>query len=276
MEEALELAEYDNVDDNDEDNKEIKRTPRLAYDALTNAASECESEDEQKQYVDMGNSIKRAEDDLKQAKVELAKLEDDLKLRIELKCYGLEDKISEIESLQEQTERELELILDKAVDVLDMAGCLMIDNIDTSSVTAINDSLVALKKAIPSQKKKRTADDELTIKRIENVKKDMKPITKQYNKLQGEIEKINKKIASYEQIMQEIGGKVTVEESKLLILRKHYGIIAGHLERYTDNAKHDVIKACEHLWDKYFLSANDITNEYKTQMGNLNETLRKP
>lgn len=103
----------------------------------------------------------------------------------------------------------------------------------------------------------------------------MKPITKQYNKLQGEIEKINKKIASYEQIMQEIGGKVTVEESKLLILRKHYGIIAGHLERYTDNAKHDVIKACEHLWDKYFLSANDITNEYKTQMGNLNETLRK-
>lgn len=63
MEEALELAEYDNVDDNDEDNKEIKRTPRLAYDALTNAASECESEDEQKQYVDMGNSIKRAEDD---------------------------------------------------------------------------------------------------------------------------------------------------------------------------------------------------------------------
>lgn len=275
VEEALELAEYDNVDDNDEDNKEIKRTPRLAYDALTNAASECESEDEQKQYVDMGNSIKRAEDDLKQAKVELAKLEDDLKLRIELKCYGLEDKISEIGSLQEQTERELESTLGKAVDALDKAGCLMIDDIDTLSVTAINDSLVALKKVIPSQKKKRTADDELTIKRIENVKKDMKPITKQYNKLQGEIEKMNKKIASYEQIMQEIGGKVTVEESKQLILRKHYGIIAGHLERYTDNAKHDVIKACEHLWDKYFVSANDITNEYKTQMGNLNETLRK-
>lgn len=93
--------------------------------------------------------------------MELAKLEDDLKLRIELKCYGLEDKISEIESLQEQTERELELILDKAVDVLDMAGCLMIDNIDTSSVTAINDSLVALKKQF--LRKKRNAQQMMSL-----------------------------------------------------------------------------------------------------------------
>ena len=276
VEEALELADYDsNEADDEEDTKNVKHTPRLAYDALLAAASECENEEERKAYIDMENSLKTAEADLKIAKGELSQLEDDLRLRIELKCYGLDDKQTELNALRKQTEREMESVLGKAIDALDKAGCLMADHIDTQSMESINNSLATIKKAIPTQKKKRSSEDEQTIIRIEKVKKVLKPIAKQYEKLQSEIHKMENIFADYICIMNKIGGKVTTDEVKQLVLRKHYGIISNHLDRYSDSERRAIIAACEHLWDKYSVSARDIAEEHERQMAMLDETLRK-
>lgn len=273
IEEALELAEYD-ADDSSE-GEEAKHTSKFAYEALASTRLECGSDEERKPYIEMEENLRAAEASLKETKAELARLEDDLRLRIELKCHGVDDKRAEAEALREQTKQEIALTLGKAVDALDMAGCLMADAIDTSSMAGINDSLAAAKKAVPAQKSKRTADDERTLQRIDKAKKALKPLQKQHDKLQKEFEKIEKKIADYDLLMQDIGGKVTVEEAKMLILRKHYDIIASHLDRYADSERRAVIAACEHLWDKYSVSANDIAEEHKRQMEALTATLRQ-
>lgn len=273
VEEALELAEYEDSEDS-EDGKEVKHTSKLAYEALAIAQEECDTEEQKVPYINMVESLKTAEANLKDTKVVLSALEEDLKLRLELKCHGVEDKKAEVEELRSQTEDEITLTLGKAIDALDSSNCLMAETIDTTSMETIVRSLDSAKKSVPS-KKKRNADDELRLQHIKKAKKVLKPLQKQHDKLQKELEKMDGILTRYDELMQEIGGRVTEEDCKRLILRKHYAIIAGHLDRYADSERRAIIAACEHLWDKYAVSANDIAKEHDRQMAALTATLRQ-
>lgn len=273
VEEALELAEYEYADDGDE-GKEPQHTPKLAYDALDNALDECDSEEQKAPYMNMVENVKSVEKTLKDYKTALSALEDDLRLRIEVKCHGVGERKAEVETLRKQTVSEIAQTLGKAIDALDLLGCLMADGIDTTNMEAIALSLDMAKKAVPT-KKKRTADDEQRLLRIDKAKKELKPLQKQHDKLQKELEKMDGILTHYDELMQEIGGSVTEEDCKRLILRKHYSIIAGHLDRYADSERRAIIAACEHLWDKYAVSANDIAKEHNRQMANLTATLQQ-
>ena len=75
--------------------------------------------------------------------------------------------------------------------------------------------------------------------------------------------------------MQSIGGQITEEETRTLILQKHYNIIADQLNRYTEQEKREVIAACEHLFDKYATSAQQIAADRNKVMNELNDILKK-
>lgn len=276
VEEALEMADYEEEESEEgEEGKEVTHTPKLAYEMLNRAKEESVDDEDKVRCEDMGKRLKEAEATLKQAKDSLTRTEADLQLRIELKCHGLEEKENEANKLRRQTEDETTLTYGKAIDALDKAGCLMALSIDTDSMETITASLDMLKKSIPTSKKKRTPEDEKKLALIDSARKALKPLQKKYAQLQNEIEKICEIVAGYKRMMLEVGGQISEEETKQLVLKKHYAIIAGHLDRYIESERRAIISACEHLWDKYSVSANDIAKQHERQMKELSETLRR-
>jgi type I restriction enzyme M protein len=53
------------------------------------------------------------------------------------------------------------------------------------------------------------------------------------------------------------------EEARALILKKLHDLVANELERYLKSRLREVVSIFETLWDKYFISLNEIISEKK-------------
>jgi len=97
------------------------------------------------------------------------------------------------------------------------------------------------------------------IEQLESVtESDAKEERKRTTKLNGlkkYIAVLDKKIDGLEELLVSIVGMVTDEESKELILLKHFGHINDELSRYLNQEKRALIAVFENLWDKYAISA---------------------
>ena len=277
VEKALELSEYEPEEPEDgQEGKEPKHTPKLAYAALHQAISEC-SEKEQSEKIALEkcfSDLKDAESNLSAANATCKTLEDALNQRVELKCRGIDDIKGQLLSYITQTKDEAYKLFIQALGALDSAK-ISYPNKGIADMDSLQAYFDGLKKSVPSSKKLRTPEHIAALSTVERVKVLLKPIQKQQKKLATELGKLKDLLSLKETLLREIGGKITEEETKELILQKHYNIIASQLDRYTENEKRSVISACEHLFDKYFVSAEQIDKSRNEKMSALNDTLRK-
>ena len=66
------------------------------------------------------------------------------------------------------------------------------------------------------------------------------------------------RIAKTDALLAAIGGRLTEEEARRLILKKLYDLASGELNRYLNAEKRGLIAAVENLWDKYAVSSREL------------------
>lgn len=84
--------------------------------------------------------------------------------------------------------------------------------------------------------------------------KDKKEITA----LKKDIQALEARLAKTDAIFAAIGGQLTEEEAKTLILMKLHDLATGELNRYLNAAKRELVQAIELFWDKYAVSSREL------------------
>jgi len=97
-------------------------------------------------------------------------------------------------------------------------------------------------------------------------KTDKKKITT----LQKDKAALQARIARTDALLTEIGGQLTIEDAKRLILKKLYDISSRELERYLSAEKRALIQGVENLWNKYATSSQKLEQQRETTLGELN------
>lgn len=88
-------------------------------------------------------------------------------------------------------------------------------------------------------------------------------------------EALEKRLTGIDGLLVAIGGPLTIEEAKGLILQKLYDWVRGQLTRYLNGAKRALIALVEKLWDKYAVSSQELEAEREETLAELNEFLSK-
>jgi type I restriction enzyme M protein len=65
-------------------------------------------------------------------------------------------------------------------------------------------------------------------------------------------------LESLDKLLKNIGGVITVDEAKTLILKKHFNLINTQLQRYLNTEKRSLVNAFENWYDKYAVSVQSI------------------
>ncbi|OGG55591.1 MAG: hypothetical protein A3F84_20680 [Candidatus Handelsmanbacteria bacterium RIFCSPLOWO2_12_FULL_64_10] len=82
------------------------------------------------------------------------------------------------------------------------------------------------------------------------------------------------RIARTDAILSEIGGQLSEEEARRLILKKIYDIARTELERYLNAEKRVITQAVENLWDKYAVSSRSLEAEREETLKTLDDFLK--
>ena len=69
------------------------------------------------------------------------------------------------------------------------------------------------------------------------------------------------RLAKTDAILTAIGGQLTEEEARRLILKKLYDLAGNELNRYLNAEKRGLIAVVENLWDKYAVSSRELEQE---------------
>ncbi|KAB3536276.1 type I restriction-modification system subunit M [Alkaliphilus pronyensis] len=85
---------------------------------------------------------------------------------------------------------------------------------------------------------------------------------------------LQSKIDNTDKVLLAIGGQITEEKSKELILKKLYDQISDEMIRYLNAEKRQLIGSIEKLWAKYSVSKEMIENQCEETMNQLNEYLK--
>ena len=78
------------------------------------------------------------------------------------------------------------------------------------------------------------------------------------NALKKDKEALEARIARTDAIMAEIGGQLTADQARELILRKIYDIARAELDRYLNAEKRVLVHGVENLWSKYAVSNKEL------------------
>lgn len=93
---------------------------------------------------------------------------------------------------------------------------------------------------------------------LSEVKKDEK---KQITALRKDQTALTARIQRADQLMADIGGQLTDEQAKTLILKKLHDLATAELRRYLNAEKRQLIAALENLWNKYAVSSKALEDE---------------
>src|SRR5690606_35243279 len=97
--------------------------------------------------------------------------------------------------------------------------------------------------------------------------------TRKRNALNRDKTTLQNKINSLQSLFDSIGGLITREEAKELILLKHNDLISEQLLRYMNAEKRIVINFFENLFEKYSLGVNNIEDLRQGSLSTLNHYL---
>ena len=99
--------------------------------------------------------------------------------------------------------------------------------------------------------------DEQLAKLDSKNKEDKKKITA-LNKDKAVLEE---RIAKTDSVLAAIGGQLSEEDARRLILKKLYDLANIELNRYLNAEKRGLIQIVENLWDKYAVSSRELEQE---------------
>jgi type I restriction enzyme M protein len=88
-------------------------------------------------------------------------------------------------------------------------------------------------------------------------------------------EALEKRLRRIDGLLVAIGGQLTMEEAKELILQKLYDWVREQLTRYLNGSKRSLIALVEKLWDKYAVSTQELEAQREETLAELNEYLSK-
>lgn len=265
VEEALNLVEFEP----DEEEGEVKQTPKLAKEELAKMIDFYTDEKKQphkaKPYHKQEEKIKELEKSIKYCRTLLKEKQAELELKIELKRYGSEDVKADSNKLLEETEKEIEKLNNHIATLI---KDFKADLNDVSDFAKIKSSAKTLEKELKTAK-----NDTIKLNLVLEAQKQFKEITKAYNARLKDSGILQNKLDSLDALLGAIGGMMTKEECQKLILKKHFDIINDQLQRYLNAEKRALISAFENLFDKYFTSAQAIERMRETTMAELNDFL---
>lgn len=99
----------------------------------------------------------------------------------------------------------------------------------------------------------------------------------EYNKtliaLDGDNHKIEKYLQGLDDFLAGIGGVITPEECKTLILQKHNNLVLNELMKYLNAEKRALIAGIEKLWDKYKVTSQGLENKRQASLYKLTQFL---
>lgn len=115
-------------------------------------------------------------------------------------------------------------------------------------------------------------------KRLNNLEVQAEPIDKKQKNaraktikdLQADNVKIETKLNGLDDFLVKIGGIITAEECKQLILQKHNNLVRQELGKYLNAEKRRLIGGIEKLWDKYAVPADYLEGERAKTLDKLN------
>jgi type I restriction enzyme M protein len=93
---------------------------------------------------------------------------------------------------------------------------------------------------------------------LDETKKEEK---KQITALEKDQAALTARLAKTDALFAAIGGQLTDEEAKTLILKKLHDLANHELNRYLNAAKRHLIQSVENLWDKYAVSSRALESE---------------
>jgi type I restriction enzyme M protein len=101
-----------------------------------------------------------------------------------------------------------------------------------------------------------------------NDKRKLAALTKDKSVLEARLLRVD-------ELLEKIGGQLTTEEAKVLILQKLYNWVREQLTRYLNGAKRSLIAVIENLWDKYAVSSRELEADREETLTELNDFLVK-
>ena len=93
---------------------------------------------------------------------------------------------------------------------------------------------------------------------------------KKINALKKDKAVLEQRIAKTDSVLNEIGGQLTDEDAKRLILKKLHDIGHDELDRYLNTEKRNLTSCVENLWDKYAISSQKLEEARKETLDKLN------
>jgi len=82
------------------------------------------------------------------------------------------------------------------------------------------------------------------------------------------------RIAKTDTLLITIGGQLTAEEARGLILKKLYDLAHNELNRYLNAEKRGLFAVVEKLWDKYAVSSRELEEQRAETLRTLDGFLR--
>lgn len=228
VEEAVETAQMLLEYEPDEDETVGAATMRTE---LRSAIGDEETE-ENRPLREAAEALKIAEAALKQHRTDYDRLSDELRVKVELKLHGPEDRLEDTKTLLTQAEAEL-----------------------------------AALGGPPAERPLRRA------------KGQPKPTTeekarlKQRKDLATDVAALRAKVADIYTLMESLGGRITIEQSRELILQKHHDLIASQLQRYVQSEERALLGIFENLFAKYAASAQKLEFEREATLSGLDRIL---
>ncbi|MDL1163977.1 hypothetical protein P0100_23555, partial [Yersinia pestis] len=96
---------------------------------------------------------------------------------------------------------------------------------------------------------------------LENLNSNLKDDKKKINALSKDRTTLIARINVTDEILTGIGGQLTEEEARQLILKKIYDLAIHELNHYLNAANRELIQVIENLWNKYAVSYRELETE---------------
>lgn len=230
VEAGQELAAYEPEEDESITTAVIKAALKALIDDLKDSKGES-AKKELKALQAQEKTITLLEKRIKESKTQLKVLTDEIELKLQLKRLGDADFKAENQQLLQQVEA-------KITDLFKANG---------------------LPHTSPGQRPGSIATTVLSPEgATQNLSKADK---KQLTALQKDHAALEARLAKTDALFSQIGGKLTDEEAKTLILKKLHDLATHELNRYLNAAKRQLIQSVEALWDKYAVSSRALESE---------------
>jgi type I restriction enzyme M protein len=242
VETGQELAAYEPEEDESITAAVIKAALKAVIDDLKDSKGDS-AKKELKALQAQEKTITLLEKRIKESKTLLKVLTDEIELKLQLKRIGDADYKAESQQLLQQ-------VTDRITDLFKANG-----------ITPTTDLFQAngLKYDSPGQ---RPGSPATTVLSPEGATQNLsKADKKQLTALQKDHAALEARLAKTDALFSQIGGKLTDEEAKTLILKKLHDLATHELNRYLNAAKRQLIQSVENLWDKYSVSSRAMENK---------------